>query len=197
MSFGTVSVVGASPVACEIAIDIARVGMAVTLVRSARGGLDLVESRVDRRIRWQLDSGHLSPTEAHAIVGRIEIEKDLSAVSQSDLVIESSFGDLRSRRALLATLEGKLSSGAVLASNCASSQLAAVSEVVRRRDQFVAMRFMHPNPSKQLELGFLADTAPGVMAACRTFCGWLSLIPTESSQGTPRVGYREFLIGAA
>jgi 3-hydroxyacyl-CoA dehydrogenase len=71
--------------------------------------------------------------------------------------------------------------------------------VLRRRDQFVGMRFFHPATHTHLvELGLLADTAPGVAAACRAFCGWLAKTPVEATEaGVPRVGYREYLMGTA
>ena len=119
-------------------------------------------------------------------------------MGSSDLVIETSFGDLRSRRALLATIERSLSPGAVLATNTDASMIEQMAEVVRRRDQFVTMRFTHPaTQTSVVELGFLAETAPGVMGACTTFCSWLrKTAVVRNSDVPPRVGYREFLAGA-
>ncbi len=198
MSFNSVTIVGAGPVACGIAVAIARVGLPVAIVRGARGQIQLAAARIERRLRWQVDGGHLLPEESDRARARIEVGTDLGAAAGSDLVLETTFGDQRSRRALLATIESVLSPGAVLATNSDTELLGSMAEVVRRRDQFVAMRFTHPATlSSVVELGFLSDTAPGVVAACRTFCAWLEKTPVVRDADTPRVAYREFLLGNA
>jgi 3-hydroxyacyl-CoA dehydrogenase len=199
MSFASVSVVGAGPVACGIAIAIARTGTPVTLVRASHGGdMRLALERVDRRLGWAVDAGELSAEERGVVRARIDVASDLPAVRDSDLVIESAAGELRSRRATLATLETHLSGGAVLAVNAQAHHLPELAEVLRRKDQFVGMRFFHPATHTHLvELGLLADTAPGVAAACRAFCGWLAKTPVEQTESTPRIGYREYLMGTA
>lgn len=198
VSFTSVTIVGAGPVACGIAVAIARVEVPVTIARAARGEMRLATRRVERRLKWHLDGGEMSEAERDRARGRIDFVPDLSSVGASDLVIETSFGDLRSRRALLATIERSLSPGAVLATNTDAALIEQMAEVVRRRDQFVTMRFTHPaTQTSVVELGFLAETAPGVMAACTTFCSWLrKTAVVRNSDVPPRVGYREFLAGA-
>lgn len=154
--------------------------------------------RVDRRLKWHVDGGEMSEGDRDRVRALIELAPDLSSVASSDLVIETSFGDVRARRALLATIERTLSPGAVLATNASPDSIEEMAEVVRRRDQFVTMRFTHPaTQTSVVELGYLAETAPGVMAACGTFCSWLhKTAVVRNSELPPRVGYREFLAGA-
>jgi 3-hydroxyacyl-CoA dehydrogenase len=198
VSFTSVTIVGAGPVACGIAVAIARVDVPVTVARAARGEMALATRRVDRRLHWHLDGGEIDEAERDRVRARIDLRSDLSSVPSSDLVIETSFGDLRSRRALLATIERSMSPGAVLATNTPAATMEPMAEVVRRRDQFVAMRFTHPaTVTSVVELGYLAETAPGVMGACGTFCAWLhKTAVVRNSELPPRVGYREFLAGA-
>jgi 3-hydroxyacyl-CoA dehydrogenase len=198
MSFNSVTVVGAGPVGCAIAVAIARVGVPVSIVRGARGEIGLATARIERRLRWHVDGGHLEPADRDRVRARIDLGTDLGVAAASDLVLETTFGDGRSRRALLATIERSLSPGAVLATNSEPDLLSAMAEVVRRRDQFVAMRFTHPaTQSSVVEFAFLSETAPGVMGACRTFCAWLEKTAVVTSEAAPRVGYREFLLGSA
>lgn len=198
MSFTSVTIVGAGPVACGIAVAIARVELPVTIARAARGEIRLATRRVDRRLKWHVDGGEMTEAERDRVRARIDFSADLSSVASSDLVIETSFGDLRARRALLATIERTLSPGAVLATNAPAEQIEEMAEVVRRRDQFVTMKFTHPaTQTSVVELGYLEETAPGVMAACTTFCSWLhKTAVVRNSELPPRVGYREFLAGA-
>lgn len=198
VSFTSVTIVGAGPVACGIAVAIARVQLPVTIARAARGERRLAMRRVDRRLKWHVDGAEMSEAERDRVRARIDFAEDLSSVASSDLVIETSFGDLKSRRALLATIERTLSPGAVLATNAPPEQIEEMAEVVRRRDQFVTMKFTHPaTQTSVVELGYLAETAPGVMGACGTFCSWLhKTAVVRNSELPPRVGYREFLAGA-
>lgn len=170
----------------------------MTIARAARGEIPLAQRRVDRRLKWHVDGAEIDAAERDRVRERIEFAPDLSSVASSDLVIECSFGDLRSRRALLATIERTLSPGAVLATNAPPESIEQMAEVVRRRDQFVTMKFAHPaTQTSVVELGYLAETAPGVMAACSTFCAWLhKTAVVRNSELPPRVGYREFLAGA-
>jgi 3-hydroxyacyl-CoA dehydrogenase len=198
MSFSSVSIVGAGPVSGAIAVAIARIGTPVTIVRAAHGDLGRVLLRIDRRLGWEVDAGTLTPAEREVVRARIDVATDLGAIASSDLVIESTAGDARSRRALLATIEGSLSGGSVLAANASAHHLPALAEVLRRRDQFVGMRFFQPATASSLvELSLLADTAPGVSAACRTFSSWLSKDLVVRAESEPRIGYREYLLGSA
>lgn len=194
MSFSTVSVVGSGPVGCGIAIAIAQVGVPVTIVRATSGEVQSTIARVERRLTILVDSGSLAPSERQRVRARIDVSGQLSQVASSDLVIETTFGDARTRRARLATVEGQLSAGAVLAVNAEARELPQMAEVLRRRDQFVGMRFFHPaTHTTLLELGFLGETAPGVVAACRTFCSWLAKTPVETEESA--MGYRESRVG--
>ena len=198
MSFSGVSIVGAGPVSGAIAVAIARIGTPVTIVRAAHADLDRVLTRIDRRLGWEVDAGALTPAEREVVRARIDVATDWSTLAGSDLVIESTAGDAKSRRALLATIEASLSGGSVLAANASAHHLPALAEVLRRRDQFVGMRFFHPaTPASLVELGLLADTAPGVAAACRAFSSWLSKDLVVRAEGQPRIGYREYLLGSA
>ena len=198
MSFESVSIVGAGPVSGAIAVAVARIGIPVTIVRAANADLNRVLERIDRRLGWEVDAGALTPAERAVVRARIDVAPDFAALASCDFVIESTAGDARSRRALLATLEASLSPGSVLAANASAHHLPALAEVLRRRDQFVGMRFFQPATTTSLvELGLLADTAPGVAAACRSFCGRLSKNLVVQAEGPPRIGYREYLMGSA
>jgi 3-hydroxyacyl-CoA dehydrogenase len=101
MSFNSVTVVGAGPVGCAIAVAIARVGVPVSIVRGARGEIGLATARIERRLRWHVDGGELRPEERDRARERIKLGTELAVAAGSDLVMETTFGDRRSRRALL------------------------------------------------------------------------------------------------
>lgn len=207
MGFSSVGIVGSGPIGCAISIAIARTDVPVVLVRAAHGSLASAERRIEARLGFFLDAGEMTGAEVARARARISVADDLTKLSQCDLVIESTSGDTRSRRATLATLESRLSPGAVLASHSPPERLRDLAEVLRRRDQFVGMHFfarggdrapradVRPSlPSTQLvELGLLAETAPGVAAACTAFARSLGTTAVERRTGVANVEYREFL----
>jgi 3-hydroxyacyl-CoA dehydrogenase len=212
MAFSSVGIVGSGPVGCAIAIAVARTDTPVLLVRTTPGDVSLATRRIESRLRYFLDATEMTEEEVVRARGGIRVVPDLAMLSACDLVIESVSGDDRARRAVLATLESRLSPGAVLATNSPIEHLSAIAEVLRRRDQFVGLSFFsgaaadppprrgaRPSlPSKRLvELGLLAETAPGVAAACKAFALSLGTTTIERATGVALVGYREFLSGDA
>lgn len=199
MAFSTVSVVGSGPVGCGIALACASERMPVTLIRGSRGDLDAIRARLARRLGIAVESGGLTDEAASEILARIEIASDLARAADADLVIDTTIREPRARRAMLATLESRLSSGAVLATATAPERLAEIAEALRRPDQLVGMRIQQPAESAgfsgevQVELTVLPETAPGVIAAARAFCATLRKTPLETESQPPRVGYREWL----
>ncbi len=211
MTFSSVGIVGSGPVGCAIAIAVARGGTPVTLVRASRGASKLAARRIGARLDYFRRVGELDDDDVERIREAIAIDDDLARLTGCDLVIETAPGDERARRAVLATLEPRLSASTVLASNTAPEHLDAIAEALARRDQFVGLCFFRgerraaraPEEARGggavlrrfVELGLTADTAPGVAAACRAFAERLGTTTIEHRTGTAAVGYREFLSG--
>ncbi len=218
MGFSSVGIVGSGPVGCAIAIAVARTRTPATIVRAAHGDRALARRRIDARLRFFSDHGELNEHEVEAAREAIVLADDLTLLSPCDLVIESVSGDDRARRAILATLESRLSPATVLATNSPPERLAEIGEVLRRPDQFVGLHFFRSEPTsaagtarrdgaaaedarrslsatRLVELGLLTETAPGVAAACRAFARSIGTTAIERSPGAAQVGYREFLSG--
>jgi 3-hydroxyacyl-CoA dehydrogenase len=194
MGFSSVSIVGAGPQGCSVALACAADGLPVTLVRAARADLAHVRRRLEQRVDLGLQRGDLERGCRDEILGRIHVTADLARVAEDDLVIDVSHCDPRARRAMLATLESRLSASTVLATTVPADQLASMAEVVRRPDQLVGMRFVVGEQlDAQIEIAFLPETAPGVIAACRSFVSTLGRTPLVHADQASRVGYREWL----
>jgi 3-hydroxyacyl-CoA dehydrogenase len=184
MSMSTVAVVGAGPKGLSIAEAVAEAEMPVTVVCVTGARVDHARRRLARTLSLRVEVGELNRAEADAIFERVRFTRDMSAVTESDLVIESAVGDVRSRRAILATVETRMSRGSVLASNTTHGQLASMAEVLVRPDQFLGLRFFHPATHTPLvEVMPLPETAPGALVACHTFCRWLAKTPVEQVEG--------------
>ncbi len=184
MSVSSVAVVGAGPTGLSIATAIAEADLPVTVVCVNRGSEAYALRRLRRTLGMRVDVGELSAGAADAVLGNLRIARELGVAAEADLVIESSVGDVRARRAFLATLEGRMSRGSVLASNAAERHLASMAEVLVRPDQFLGLRFFHPATHTPLvQVTPLPETAPGAVFACHTLCRWLGKTPVEEVDG--------------
>ncbi|HEY8428182.1 MAG TPA: 3-hydroxyacyl-CoA dehydrogenase NAD-binding domain-containing protein [Sandaracinaceae bacterium] len=185
MSVSSVAVVGAGPKGLSIAEAIAKADLPVTVVCVTGARVEHASRRLRRTLDMRVDFGELRRADADAIAELVRFERDLGAAADADLVIESAVGDVRAKRALLATIEGRMSRGAVLASNTTRAELEAMAEVLVRRDQFLGLRFFHPATHTPLvEVMPLTETAPGALVACHTLCRWLGKTPVEPAEGS-------------
>lgn len=183
MSVSSVAVVGAGPRSLSIAEAIALADLPVTVVCVTGARDDLARRRVQRTLEMRVDVGELRRAQAEEVLELVRIERDLGAAAEADLVIESAVGDVRARRALLATIEGRMSRGSVLASNTTRAHLASMAEVLVRPDQFLGLRFFHPATHTPLvEVTPLPETAPGALFACQTLCRWLGKTPASHAE---------------
>ncbi len=144
--------------------------------RSAEG----VESAKARFAKDRSRAERRGMTDAESVFARIRVTDDLHALSECTLVIESVIEDLPTKKALLQEVEGHLTEGAILATNTSSLPLSALSAVLKRPAQFLALHFFNPPARMELvEIGLTADTAPGVAESARTFCRELGRTPVD------------------
>lgn len=184
MSVSSVAVVGAGPKGLSIAAAIAEADLPVTVACVKRWSETYALQRLRRTLAMRVDTGELSAARAETIFANVRFARELGAAADADLVIESSVGDVRARRAFLATLEGRMSRGSVLASTTAERHLASMAEVLVRPDQFLGLRFFHPATHTPLvQVTPLPETAPGAVFACHTLCRWLGKTPVEEVDG--------------
>lgn len=185
MSFSAVAVVGAGPTGLSIAESVAEADVPVTVVCVTGARRELAARRLDKTLSMRVDVGELTREEADALRDRVTFTRELSDVAGSDLVIESAVGDAMMRRAILATIEGRVSRGALLASNVSHEELPQMAEVLSRQDQFLGLHFVHPaSHTPVVEVLPLPETAPGAVFACEAFIRWMGKRPVERFVGT-------------
>ena len=187
MSLSAIAVVGTGPRGLAIAEAVAEAELPVLAVCVTGAREDLAKRRLLKTLSMRVGLGELTAAEAEAIAERVTFTRDLGRVRDCDLVIESIVGDIKSRRAMLATIEGTISRATVLACNVARPSLPRIAEVLERKDQFIGLRFFHPATHTPLvEVIPLPETAPGARFACETFCRWLHKTPVEHVEGAVR-----------
>ncbi|MBX3249450.1 MAG: 3-hydroxybutyryl-CoA dehydrogenase [Myxococcales bacterium] len=182
MSIGSVGVVGCGQMGLGIVEVVASAGYAVTALKATPGDLEKVKARVAKSLDRRVDKGKLERAEADAILGRITITLELADLRDCDLVIESALEEMDTKAKLLRELEDVMTNGAILASNTSSLPLLKLADSLRRPEQFLALHFFNPaQVMKLVELGVTDRTAPGVVAAAKTFCQSIGKTAVEVS----------------
>jgi 3-hydroxybutyryl-CoA dehydrogenase len=142
----TVAVLGAGTMGNGIAHVFARAGYHVILrdveQRFLERGLETVAKNLDREIK----KGKLPEAERAAVLGRISLVTDMSAIAAADFVVEAVPEKIEIKRAVLSEADGVLGANAIIASNTSSIAMTTLAAITKRADRFVGMHFMNPVP---------------------------------------------------
>jgi 3-hydroxybutyryl-CoA dehydrogenase len=180
MGFEKIGVVGCGLMGSGIVETCAAKGYSVVAVKATGGDPQKARARVAKSLDRRVTKGKLSDEERDAILGRIEFTTELSELADCDLVIESAVEDLPAKTKLLREIESQLTNGCILASNTSSLPLDALADRLARPEQFLALHFFNPVPAMKLvELAATERTAPGCIAAARSFVTDLGKTPVE------------------
>jgi 3-hydroxybutyryl-CoA dehydrogenase len=139
----TVGVVGAGTMGSGIAQAVLAAGLALRLydVREefVQRGLERVRSGLARSV----ERGRLTAEQVEAALEGVRAGEDLSALADSELVIEAAPEDLETKRELFGRL-GALLPDAVLASNTSSLSITSIAGAAPRPERVVGMHFFNP-----------------------------------------------------
>lgn len=170
MSVRTIAVVGCGLMGQGIIETVAKAGLPVKAIKATGGDTSKILKAIEKSYDRQVQKGKMTAEEKAAALGRIEMSTDLNAVSDADLVIESGVEELEAKQTLLKDIESRLTNGAILATNTSSLRLETLANALTRPDQFIGLHFFNPVPMMALvEIGVIDRTAPGVIAATRSF----------------------------
>jgi 3-hydroxybutyryl-CoA dehydrogenase len=142
----TIAVLGAGTMGNGIAHVFARAGYHVILrdveQRFLERGLETVAKNLDREIK----KGKLPEAERAAVLGRISLVTDMSAIASADFVVEAVPEKIEIKRTVLAEADSVLGANAIIASNTSSIAMTTLAAMTKRADRFVGMHFMNPVP---------------------------------------------------
>jgi 3-hydroxybutyryl-CoA dehydrogenase len=142
----TIAVLGAGTMGNGIAHVFARAGYHVILrdveQRFLERGLETVAKNLDREIK----KGKLPEAERAAVLGRISLVTDMSAIASADFVVEAVPEKIEIKRTVLTEADSVLGPNAIIASNTSSIAMTTLAAMTKRADRFVGMHFMNPVP---------------------------------------------------
>jgi 3-hydroxybutyryl-CoA dehydrogenase len=142
----TVAVLGAGTMGNGIAHVFARAGYSVVLrdleQRFLERGLESVAKNLDREIK----KGKLAETERAAVLSRISLATEMSAIANAQFVVEAVPEKIDIKRSVLTEADAILDQDAIIASNTSSIAMTTLAAMTKRPDRFVGMHFMNPVP---------------------------------------------------
>lgn len=145
-----VCVIGAGLMGAGIAQIAAQAGDAVLLYDKREGAAEDALGRLRQQLAKLVERGRMDAALAAQTLDRIRPAQDLAQAEGSRIVIEAIVEDAAVKRDLLASLEGIVQSGCILASNTSSISITALANGMRHPERLVGMHFFNPVPAMRL-----------------------------------------------
>jgi len=145
-----VGVIGAGTMGAGIAQVAAAAGHPVFLFDAIEGAAEAGRKRVQDALDGLVSRGRVAHEDAVAIGGRIHVVAGLEAFADAGLVVEAIVEDLEAKRAVLAKIEGIITSDAILASNTSSIFITSIARNAKRPERVAGLHFFNPAPVMKL-----------------------------------------------
>jgi 3-hydroxybutyryl-CoA dehydrogenase len=166
----TVGVIGAGTMGNGIAHVFARSGYRVILRDVDPRALERAISTIGANLDREVKKGKLAESEKPAVLGRIAIASDASALAPAQFVVEAVPERLDLKVRVLKEADAVLGPSAILASNTSSISITQLAAETSRPDRFVGMHFMNPVP-----VMVLVEVVRGRATSEETFGATMSL----------------------
>ena len=179
--FSAIGIVGAGQMGAGIAMVCGHAGIGAHVVDVSEDRLATARGAVEAHFSRHVAKGLMSAQAAAAARARATFGLDLAALGDKPFVIEAASEDEKVKRAIYASLAGRLAKDAILASNTSSISITRLAAASDRPERFIGVHFMNPAPRMQLvELirGIATDEA--TFEAARAFVTGLGKTTTVS-----------------
>lgn len=154
-----VGVVGGGLMGSGIAEVNARAGKDVIVVESSASAVEAARARLTASLQRAESRGKIES--ADAVLARIRVVDDLTALADRDLVIEAIVEDETAKTELFRRLDAIVASpDAILASNTSSIPIMKLAVVTRRPTHVLGVHFFNPVPVLKL-----VELVPSLMTA--------------------------------
>ncbi len=177
-----VHVVGAGVMGGDIAAWCVLQGLEVSLQDREMKFIEPAIKRAEALFRKK----RLDPAAIKAALDRLRPDLNGDMVAQADVVIEVIVERLDAKQALLRSLEPKLKSGAVLATNTSSIPLEELATALQNPERLIGLHFFNPVAKMPLvEVVRGASSNEEMLRRGAAFCGQINRypLPVKSSPG--------------
>lgn len=172
-----IGVVGLGTMGLGIAQVYAQAGFKVRATDAHPPARQNARDRMTDALDGRIAAGKLSVADRDATLSRFTVVEGLADLAPCRLVIEAIVEKLDAKRSLFKTLEGILTSEAILATNTSSLPIHAIADGLDHPERVLALHFFNPPTAMKLvELAPHQGTDAGLVARAK---GW-----TESAGKT-------------
>ena len=177
-----VHVVGAGVMGGDIAAWCALRGMEVTVQDREMKYIEPAIERAKKLFKKKSRSKH----EAAATLARFMPDVEGNGVARADVIIEAIFENKEAKQELYKSIEPRMRSDAVLATNTSAIPLEELSQVLENPSRLVGLHFFNPVAKMPLvEVVYADNTSQQMIKSGSAFCGQISRfpLPVKSSPG--------------
>ena len=165
-----VGVVGAGLMGGGIAMNMANVGIPVTIVETKQEALDRGLGAIRKNYENTARKGRLSAKQVETRCGLIQGTLAIEDLADCDLVIEAVFENMAVKKEIFANLDQVTKPGAILASNTSALDLNEIASATSRPEDVIGLHFFSPaNVMKLLEVVRGEKTADDVIKTAMAF----------------------------
>jgi 3-hydroxyacyl-CoA dehydrogenase len=165
-----VGVIGAGLMGGGIAMNMANVGIPVTIVETKQEALDRGLGAIRKNYENTARKGRLSAEQVETRCGLIQGTLAIEDLADCDLVIEAVFENMAVKKEIFANLDRVTKPGAILASNTSALDLNEIASATSRPEDVIGLHFFSPaNVMKLLEVVRGEKTADDVIKTAMAF----------------------------
>lgn len=146
MDITRVAVIGAGTMGAGISQTFAQAGIPVTMIDRDKHILDGALANIGKNLRRSVERGRITEDDASIALGVIEVDTDVRATEDVDLVIEAVPEVLDLKLQIFRTVDAVSPKHAILASNTSSISITRLGAATQRPEQVVGMHFFNPVP---------------------------------------------------
>jgi len=163
-------VIGAGTMGGGIAMNIANVGLPVTIVETSQEALDRGLATVRRNYENTAKKGRITQAEVENRCALITGTLELGDLANCDLVIEAVFENMDVKKQIFSKLDTIVKPGAILASNTSALDINEIASATNRPESVIGLHFFSPaNVMKMLEVVRGEKTSKTVIKTSMSF----------------------------
>ena len=150
MEITRVAVVGAGTMGAGIVQVMAQAGILVTMIDRDETILDRARSNIERNLLRSVERNRISQDDAAVALSIVELDTDIRAAHDVDLVIEAVPEVLDLKTGVFRSMDEFAPDRAILASNTSSISITRLAAETKRPAKVVGMHFFNPVPVMSL-----------------------------------------------
>lgn len=165
-----VGVIGAGTMGGGIAMNMANVGLSVTIIETKQEALDRGLGIVRKNYENSASKGRITAAQTEQRCGLINGSLDMEDLADCDMVIEAVFENMAIKKEIFANLDRIVKPGAILASNTSALDINEIASATARPEAVIGLHFFSPaNVMKLLEIVRGEKTSETVIKTCMSF----------------------------